>query len=390
MPVVHLDAAFVRTATCPEGKSKIDWYSDTLQGFILEVRPKGKTYYLRFRDRYGRLKQHRIGSADEVSFDKAQKAAIQLKAKVTFGEDPAKERQTVRQIPTLETLIKERYLPYIHMVKRCPRFDEGIIRLHLLPKFGRCRLEEIDTESIQAWHRSKHQSGLSPAYCNAMVGVLRHIYNLARKWAIPGAEINPTANVALLEVQNTKEIFLTMEQTERLIAAVRSSQNTQLQYIVPLLLLTGARKRELLDSRWEDFDLERREWRIPMTKSGKPRKVPLSTTAIDVLKTLPRFEDCPYVVPNPDTKKPFSSLWGAWKPAREKAGLPDLRMHDLRHSFASALVNSGRAIYEVQKILGHSKVTTTERYAHLANQTLLDAADAAARQTGIKVKGSLE
>ena len=384
MPIVALNAAFVRSAVCPPGKKKIDYYSDHLQGFILEVRATGNTtYYLRYRDRYGRLKQHKIGSADALSFEQAQKAAVQLKAKVTLGEDPAQDKQTRKQVPTLESLVRDRYLPHIQTAKRRPDFDEGLLRLHILPAFGSYRLAEIEAERIQAWLTRKRQSGLSPAYCNAMAGVLRRIYNLAKRWNIPGADRNPTANVTLFEVNNIKEVYLTPAQTERLIAAVKANRNTQLRYIVPLLLLTGARKRELLDSRWQDFDLERREWRIPMTKSGKPRKVPLSKTAIEVLETVPRFDDCPYVVPNPETLKPFKSIWGSWTSARAAAGLPDLRLHDLRHSFASALVNAGRPIYEVQKLLGHSKVTTTERYSHLSNQTLLDAADAAARQTGI-------
>jgi integrase len=329
------------------------------------------------------LKQTKIGGADALSFEQAQKAAIQLKAKVTLGADPAQDKQARREIPTLAELVRDRYLPHIQTAKRRPDFDEGLLRLHILPKFGKYRLAEIDGERIQAWLTQKHQSGLSPAYCNAMVGVLRRIYNLAKRWDIPATDRNPTANVTLFEVHNIKEVYLTPEQTERLIAAVKANKNPQLQFIVPLLLLTGARKRELLDSRWEDFDLERREWRIPMTKSGKPRKVPLSMTAIGVLKTVPRFPDCPYVVPNPSTLQPFKSIWGGWSGARIAAGLPHLRLHDLRHSFASALVNSGRSIYEVQKLLGHSKVTTTERYSHLSNQTLLDAADAAATATGI-------
>ncbi|WP_199484282.1 tyrosine-type recombinase/integrase [Thiocapsa marina] len=378
----------MRTATCAQGKQKTDFYSDSLQGFILEVRATGnKTYYLRYRDPFGRLRAQKIGSAADVSFEKAQKAAIQLKAKITLGEDPGKEKKRLKQIPTLEELIRERYMPHIQTAKRRPDFDEGIIRLHLLPKFGRHRLAEIDAESIQAWHQLKSASGLSPAYCNAMVGVLRRIFNLAKRWGVPGAEVNPTANVTLLEVDNIKEVYLTAEQTERLITAVNNSSNTQLRYIVPLLLLTGARKRELLDAKWEDIDQDRREWRIPLTKSGKPRKVPLSKMAIEVFETVPRFPDCPYVVPNPSTLQPFKSIWGSWTSARTQAGMPGLRLHDLRHSFASALVNAGRSIYEVQKLLGHAKVTTTERYAHLANQTLLDATDAAAQVTGITVSG---
>jgi integrase len=384
MPVVRLDAAFVRTATCPQGKSKIDYYSDSLQGFILEVRASGKkTYYQRYRDSYGRLKQVRIGGAETISFEKAQKAAIQLKGKIALGENPEEQKKTLKQIPTLDELVQDRYIPHIHASKRRPDFDLGLLRLHVLPRWGQCRLPEIHTEDLQVWLHTQHRSGLSPAYCNHMVTLLGRIYNLAAKWDVPGAEKNPARNINLLEFNNAREIFLNAEETERLIVAVRASKNTQLQYIISLLLLTGMRKRELLDSRWEDVSIERREWWIPMSKSGKPRKVPLSLSAIDVLQAVPRFENCPYVVPNPQTLKPYRSISHTWIIARNQAGLPALRLHDLRHSFASALVNSGRSIYEVKTVLGHANVTITERYAHLNNQTLLDAVDAAAKESGL-------
>ena len=119
-----------------------------------------------------------------------------------------------------------------------------------------------------------------------------------------------------------------------------------------------------------------------MSKSGKSRHVPLSKAALDIIHKLPRFEGCSYLLPNPDTLKPYSQIHKAWNNARIAAGLPDMRMHDLRHSMASNMVNSGRSIYEVAKVLGHSQLKTTQRYAHLSQQTLLDAVDAAAKATG--------
>jgi integrase len=386
MPVVTLTAAFVRSATCTPNKKKVDYYSDAISGFILEVRSSGhKTWYQRYRDPFGRLKAHRIGSAQSVSFEKAKKAALQIKAKVSMGEDPVEQRKMIREMPTLGEIVRDRYMPHIKTKKRRPDFDEGILRLHILPEFGRDKLAEITPERIEAWHKAKHENGLSPAYANAMVGVLKHVFNLAKRWDIAGAEKNPAQYVPMLVVDNIKEVFLNAEQTERLIQAVKASNNTQLQYIVPLLLLTGARKRELLDARWEDMDIKRRVWRIPMSKSGKPRTVPLSQTAVQLLETVPRFEGCPYVVPNPQTKQPFRSIWGSWKVAREQAGLPDCRVHDLRHSAASNAIAAGTSIWVVSRWLGHSKVTTTQRYAHVADKTLLDAVDAAAKETGIVV-----
>ena len=114
-----------------------------------------------------------------------------------------------------------------------------------------------------------------------------------------------------------------------------------------------------------------------MSKSGKSRHVPLSKAAVDILDQLPRFDGCPYILPSPLSMKPFSQIHKAWNNARIAAGLPDVRMHDLRHSMASNMVNSGRSIYEVAKVLGHSQLKTTQRYAHLSQETLLEAVDAA-------------
>lgn len=120
----------------------------------------------------------------------------------------------------------------------------------------------------------------APATANRVVILLRYMFNLARKWHIPGAENNPTAGVQLFEANNARERYLTAEETKRLVSVLTGSDNTQLKYIVPLLLLMGCRKRELLDAKWQDFDLDRRQWRIPMTKSGKARHVPVSDATV--------------------------------------------------------------------------------------------------------------
>jgi integrase len=137
-----------------------------------------------------------------------------------------------------------------------------------------------------------------------------------------------------------------------------------------------------LDSRWEDFDLSLRQWRIPVTKAGKPRYVPLSDGVLRLLASVPHDDDCPWMFPNPKTRCPYVSFFYSWDTARRKAGLGDVRIHDLRHSFASLLINAGRSLYEVQTILGHTQIKTTQRYAHLAPQTLLDASNVATHAVG--------
>ena len=144
-----------------------------------------------------------------------------------------------------------------------------------------------------------------------------------------------------------------------------------------MLLLTGARLSEVLNAQWKDFDTVAKVWTIEFNKSGKTRYVPLSDSAIQLIENMPRIEGCPYSFANPQTKEPYTSIHYAWDTVRKRAGLADLRIHDLRHSFASFLVNGGRSIYEVQKILGHTQIRTTQRYAHLSQETLLEAASTA-------------
>jgi hypothetical protein len=150
-----------------------------------------------------------------------------------------------------------------------------------------------------------------------------------------------------------------------------------LRYIVPMLIFTAARKRELLDVKWEDSDLERRTWRIPMTKNGKARHVPLSDGALHVFDSLPRLPGCDWLVPNPQTGRPFVSILAAWDTARRHSGLSDARTHDPRHSFASLLINHCSTLCEVQHLQGHSQVKTTQRYAHLDQNTSRAAANSA-------------
>lgn len=385
MPVVTLSAEFVRNAVCPEGKNKIDYYDTAITGFILEVRASGKaTYAVRFKDARGTQRQVKISDSKSISFTKARDTAELIRSRIVLGEDPSAEKRTKRMVPTLEEFVRDSYIPFIKTDKRSWQSDLTLLDNHILPRFGSLYLDKITEQAINEFkHSMVAAKGYKMGYVNRCLVLIKYLHNLALKWNVPGLTANPAKDVKLFQANNERTRFLSAEETERLLAALDKSKNPQLKNIVPLLLLLGCRKRELLDSRWKEFDLERRSWRVPMSKSGKARHVPLSKAAIEILNQLPRWEGCPYVVPNPDTKLPFVQIQRAWDNARKAAGLPDVRMHDLRHSMASNMVNSGRSIYEVAKVLGHSQLKTSARYSHLSNEVLLAAVDAAAAATGM-------
>lgn len=187
---------------------------------------------------------------------------------------------------------------------------------------------------------------------------------------------------------NRIERYLTPEQGAVLLRCLARGQTSGLADIVAFLLYTGARKREVLEARWQDIYQAHDLWRIPHTKAGKARFVPLSAGALEILAScrMGAAAEGPWIFPNPRTGRPFISIYYGWHKARCEAGMPHLRLHDLRHSFASFLVNAGRSLYEVQVLLGHANPSTTQRYAHLSPEWLRGAVDSVPVFEGVVLK----
>lgn len=378
MPKAHLTQSFVANAGCEVGKKKTDHYDSTVIGFVLECRcTGGKTYYLRYVDQAGGQKQFKIGGFNDVTFAAAKKKAQQLRSEVVMGGDPGAKKALVKSIPLYGELAQQ-HLAFAKLHLKSYNDLESCMRIHIIPKWGKTRLTDITSQSVGQWLNEKRVSGLAPASVEKMRVILGRSFVLGASWDISGTERNPTRGIPRKPLNNGRERFLTPEETARLKAAVAASQNPQLQHIVGLLLLTGARLRELLDAKWENVDAERRSWFIPTSKTGKSRHVPLSTPALAIIEKLPRFKGCPWLVPNVETRLPLVSIKHSWQHATKEAKLPGLRLHDLRHSAASNMVNSGVDLFAVGKVLGHASYQSTQRYSHLANDTLLKAVEAGA------------
>ena len=317
-----------------------------------------------------------IGNAKYFSLAQARDQAKAYLYRITQGEDPKAQQVELAAVPTFAEFIDKQYLPYVDGYKKTAWSDHSYLRIQIVPVLGKKYLDEIRKIDIINLHHGLLKKGYAKGTCNRSLVLVRYAFNLAIKWGVPGVKENPTKDVPLFEDHPTRERFINQEEHHRLIESVQDSVNPMLPYIVSMLILTGARKREVLDARWENFNLETRQWRIPITKAGRPRHVPLSDGVIKLLSIMPRWDNCPYLFPNPKTMKPYRSFFKSWHTARKRVGLGDVRVHDLRHSFASFLVNAGRSLYEVQKILGHAQISTTQRYAHLSQDTLIDAANA--------------
>jgi integrase len=378
MPKTKITPVFVDTVLCSGARRKETYFCTSCRGLTLEVRiTGGKTYYLRYTDVRGKSRYLKLADAADVTTMQARKLCEQARNKIAMGEDPLADKALKRSVPTFRAFVQERYLPYVKTYKASWETDESLLRVHLIPAFGSKHLDEITKDDVIKLRQAALTSGAKPGTVNRRLILLRYIFNLAvRDWEVPGVPSNPTNGVALLPENNKKERYITEDELKRLYDAVKRSKNVMLRYILPMLVVTGARRGEVLNAKWEDFDLDRRMWRIPKAKSGKARYIPLGENASRVLDTVQGISRSDYPFGNPKTGKPYRHLYSAWNVARERAGLPEVRMHDLRHSFASFLINEGRGIYEVQKLLGHTQINTTQRYAHLTQRTLLEAADA--------------
>jgi integrase len=194
--------------------------------------------------------------------------------------------------------------------------------------------------------------------------------------------------VEAFEDSGARERYLDTAEVQRLFHELDTNRNVQVAQVIRLLLYTGARKSEVLNARWDEIDFGRRLLTVPAarSKSKKPRHIMLSDAAVDLLLGVPREREIPWVFFNPRTGKPPVSIFYAWDSIRKKVGLADLRLHDLRHSYASFLVNAGRSLYEVQRLLGHHDPKVTMRYAHLSPQSMLDAVNVVGQAVAIATR----
>ena len=268
-------------------------------------------------------------------------------------------------------------MPYTIPRKRSWKRDAELYRLRISDRLGSKRLNEITRLQVQTLQADVRASGLSAATADHHVKLIRQALNRAVEWEM--LEKNPAAGVKLFNVDNKVEHYLEDEKLECLMTVLRTHPNRPVCRIAMFLLCTGCRLNEALKATWDQIDRDQRVWKIPATnsKSKRIRSVPLNDVALGVLAELDTKEAFDHLFINKRTGEPYSTIMKVWSRIRNQAGVPFMRIHDLRHQFASFLVNSGRTLFEVQQILGHSDPSVTQRYAHLSSRSLQAAADAA-------------
>ena len=382
---------YIQGLSCPSDKPHQEFFDSDLKGFYVDVQGSGrKSFRVRYRIEK-KLRIVTIGDAALISSNEARKLALTLLRSAKLGIDSTVLIQKGRG-PKVNDFFVEKYLPYVKSYKRSWATDQSMILNHLVPKLGELHMGSMSPPDVAVFVELMKSQGYALGTCNRALVLLRYGFELALRWKVADVDSNPVKEIKNLKNDNRIERFLSNEQAAHLLTAVKQSESNMLQYIVLFLIYTGARKREVLDAKWQEIDWDKKSWRIPKTKSGKVRHIPLSKAALDVITSLKSLllggewgvENTPqnfsevterFIFMNTRTGKAYISFFYSWDAARIRAGLPDLRVHDLRHSFASFLVNAGRSLYEVQELLGHADIRTTSRYAHLSRERLIAAVE---------------
>jgi integrase len=352
-------------------------FDSELPGFGLRVLPSGRRSYL-VQYRVGsRTRRVSMGLHGAITPHEARKLALQLLAAVRAGGDPSAERRAERGAMTLEELgvrFLRDYVPQ-HCKASTAREYRRAFELFINPTLGRLKVHDVDRKDVAQFH---HDLRHIPYQANRALGVLSKALNQAELWGLRPDATNPCRHVKKYR-EERRERFLSPEELQRLGKVLDELDREGLEspYVtaaIRLLLFTGCRLSEILTLHWEHVDVDGRVIRLPDSKTGA-KLVHLGPPALDVLTRLDPKADNSFVIRGKLPGTHLTDLQKPWRRIRSRAGLNDLRLHDLRHSFASRAVALGEGLPMIAKLLGHTQIATTSRYAHLADQPIKAAAD---------------
>ena len=398
---VHITEKALREMTFPGESASMKVFDTEVPGFGAQITRKGSgSYFVTYRDAQGRQRHEKLAAVSAMAAHSARaQARIRLQevrhAKGTGSPVRSAHGKTVSEFFYADFLSK------LRSEQRNYETHASIFRNHIEPALGQMRLDEVAEEHVLqlqeqlqrtpvAAGKWKTQAGktLSPATVKRILILVRHIFNVAAREKVAGLRENPTRHLRLTSTRKVRGKFMTADELQRLIGVIAERDPDYLD-TVKLLAVTGMRRGNVLGMRWDWVDLEQGTVQVPAehdkAKQGFVKVLP--KPARDIL--LRRFEAMsagqvasPWVFANPKTGKPYSSRRTLWETCRREAGLHSLRYHDLRHTFASMMLESGADIIDVQKALGHTQLKTTAVYLHLTDARKRERAEAAAVHMG--------
>lgn len=360
----------------PGNADYIVW-DDKLSGFGLKITPSGrKVYLLKYRTTDGRQRKPAIGVHGPITCEQAREIALEWLSQKTKGEDPSKSRQTKRQSPTISELcdrfIKEH--SEIHKKERSAQLDKFYIEKYIKPRLGSLKTISVSHADIAKFHIGMKET---PTQANRILQTLSKMFNLAEAWGLRPAHSNPVTGIKRYKEQS-RERFLTSDEIQNLFKILENLETSKQESIyflnlIRLLILTGARLSEIKTAKWEWVDFENELLNLPDSKTGK-KSIYISPTAMEVLKNTPVVKGNPYIIVGHVPKRCLHNEHKPWGRVCKLAKLEGVRIHDLRHTFASLCVGQGFSLQMVAKLLGHADTRMSERYAHLTKTSVQQAA----------------
>lgn len=395
---LHITEKALNEFEMPKGKAREILFDQEVPGFAVQVTEKGaKTYILIFRDADGRQRQERIARVDALP---AQTARALAKSRLDNIRELRNARPVRRRTfsPTMDEYFYDVYLPIVKNQSRSYETHASMYRNHIQPFFGQRRLGEISEQDVVAFNTKlkatpvaggkwAKQAGrqLSDGTVKRVLILLRHLFNVAIRDKDNTLIVNPTHVLQLRTVRKIRGRFLTREQLSALLKAAEESDNKAFPDIIRVMAGTGLRRANVLAMEWAWLDEARGTLTVPpeADKAKKGFLVYLSSPVLNLLCERRKVVEGRWVFPNPKTGKPYHSCRWAWGSACNKANLKGLRVHDLRHTYASMMLESGADIVDVQRALGHTQLKTTAVYLHLTEGRKRERANAAAEATGL-------
>jgi integrase len=368
-----------------EEKDYLAWDRD-MRGFGIRVYPSGKKTYLVQYRAGRRTRRITIGQHGVLTAEEARIRAKQLLGDVARGSDPSAEKQAKRRAPTVASLCDRFLEEYVeqHCKPTTARDYHSIIRRFIRPRLGPLPIAEVTRADVVAFHHALRDT---PYQANRAASMLSKLFNLAEDWGLRQAGSNPARRIKKFREEEKKRYLSDAEQM-RLgeVLAEALEEGTESVYAVSailLLIFTGCRLSEILTLRWDYVTSHHLE--LPDSKTGR-RRIPLPREAYDILMELPREAGNPYVILGEVDGAPLVNLQKPWRRIRSKAGLEDVRIHDLRHTYASVAMKDGIDPFTLKEIMGHKNLTTTLRYAHLADDAVQRAAGSVAARLARAVR----
>ncbi len=367
-----LTKRIVESVAPDPSKQKFLWDTE-ITGFCVRIYTTGrKTYFFQYRNQYKTIKKIKIGVHGNITTERAREVAKELAIKASMGKDPVAENKSKKSSPMMIDLAQDYMKLYAleEKSKKSIKEDRSMLKNHILKEFSSRKVVEITTRDIQVL---KGKIGDRHVIFNRVLALLHKMFNLAIQWG--WRTDNPVSGVHKHK-EHKRTRWLQEDELKRLTKVLDAYHNQSMSNIIRLLLLTGARKHEILESTWDQFDLKKGVWtkKAHTTKQRELDHTPLSPTALDILKKMEQVKtDSPYLFPGRVKGQHLKEPKKAWATIRKRAELEDFTIHDLRHTYASHLVSSGLSLSIVGKLLGHTQASTTQRYAHLADEPLREA-----------------